>query len=146
MSFSRSKEAISSPKWFYGSAKMLQREITPLTIRIARVFDAFSSISILATIFGNGYRVNSTTLAPPTTGKMVKGLLDVLHCDILYILLLSLLSVIGRLAISRNTLNTFLAISRNTSSHDFINFSKNKSKVTFRKIVLLPIKNAHCEA
>ncbi|KAK9143945.1 hypothetical protein Syun_013345 [Stephania yunnanensis] len=41
-----------------------------------RVFDAFSSISILATIFGNGILPEiQATLAPPTTGKMVKGLL-----------------------------------------------------------------------
>ncbi|KAK9103829.1 hypothetical protein Sjap_021083 [Stephania japonica] len=41
-----------------------------------RVFDAFSSISILAAIFGNGILPEiQATLAPPTTGKMVKGLL-----------------------------------------------------------------------
>ncbi|KAK9082567.1 hypothetical protein Scep_029038 [Stephania cephalantha] len=75
MSFS-CKEAISSLKWFYGSAKMLQREITPLTIRIARVFDAFSSISILATIFGNGISREkfNHSCSPNYFGKMVKGL------------------------------------------------------------------------
>ncbi|XP_030501785.2 probable GABA transporter 2 [Cannabis sativa] len=41
----------------------------------ARVFSAFSSISILAAIFGNGILPEiQATLAPPATGKMVKGL------------------------------------------------------------------------
>nr|XP_048320526.1 probable GABA transporter 2 isoform X1 [Ziziphus jujuba var. spinosa] len=42
----------------------------------ARVFSAFTSISILAAIFGNGILPEiQATLAPPATGKMVKGLL-----------------------------------------------------------------------
>lgn len=42
----------------------------------SRAFSAFSSISILAAIFGNGILPEiQATLAPPATGKMVKGLL-----------------------------------------------------------------------
>ncbi|KAJ6703473.1 hypothetical protein OIU85_029422 [Salix viminalis] len=42
----------------------------------ARVFSAFTSISIIAAIFGNGILPEiQATLAPPATGKMVKGLL-----------------------------------------------------------------------
>ncbi|XVF51351.1 hypothetical protein PTKIN_Ptkin04bG0178200 [Pterospermum kingtungense] len=42
----------------------------------ARVFNAFTSISIIAAIFGNGILPEiQATLAPPATGKMVKGLL-----------------------------------------------------------------------
>ncbi|XP_054824956.1 probable GABA transporter 2 [Prosopis cineraria] len=41
----------------------------------ARVFSAFTSISIIASIFGNGILPEiQATLAPPATGKMVKGL------------------------------------------------------------------------
>ncbi|RDY00902.1 putative GABA transporter 2, partial [Mucuna pruriens] len=41
-----------------------------------RVFSAFTSLSILAAIFGNGILPEiQATLAPPATGKMVKGLL-----------------------------------------------------------------------
>ncbi|KAJ1386071.1 Amino acid transporter, transmembrane domain [Sesbania bispinosa] len=41
----------------------------------ARAFSAFTSISILAAIFGNGILPEiQATLAPPATGKMVKGL------------------------------------------------------------------------
>ncbi|KAK4262870.1 hypothetical protein QN277_028370 [Acacia crassicarpa] len=41
----------------------------------ARVFSAFTSISIIAAIFGNGILPEiQATLAPPATGKMVKGL------------------------------------------------------------------------
>ncbi|GKV31750.1 hypothetical protein SLEP1_g40418 [Rubroshorea leprosula] len=41
----------------------------------ARVFSAFTSISILAAIFGNGILPEiQATIAPPATGKMVKGL------------------------------------------------------------------------
>ncbi|KAI4303630.1 hypothetical protein MLD38_039238 [Melastoma candidum] len=44
--------------------------------RSARVFSAFTSISIIAAIFGNGILPEiQATLAPPATGKMVKGLL-----------------------------------------------------------------------
>ncbi|KAL2342690.1 hypothetical protein Fmac_003975 [Flemingia macrophylla] len=40
-----------------------------------RVFSAFTSLSILAAIFGNGILPEiQATLAPPATGKMVKGL------------------------------------------------------------------------
>ncbi|GLT78123.1 hypothetical protein SLA2020_496690 [Shorea laevis] len=43
--------------------------------RSARLFSAFTSISILAAIFGNGILPEiQATLAPPATGKMVKGL------------------------------------------------------------------------
>ncbi|KAF7828161.1 putative GABA transporter 2 [Senna tora] len=42
----------------------------------ARVFSAFTSISIIAAIFGNGILPEiQATLAPPATGKMVKGLM-----------------------------------------------------------------------
>ncbi|KAI4315516.1 hypothetical protein L6164_028314 [Bauhinia variegata] len=42
----------------------------------ARVFSAFTSISIIAAIFGNGILPEiQATLAPPATGKMVKGLI-----------------------------------------------------------------------
>ncbi|OAY85577.1 putative GABA transporter 2 [Ananas comosus] len=41
-----------------------------------RSFDAFTSISILATVFGNGILPEiQATLAPPAAGKMVKGLI-----------------------------------------------------------------------
>ncbi|KAL5727089.1 hypothetical protein ACHQM5_000321 [Ranunculus cassubicifolius] len=41
-----------------------------------RTFDAFTSISILAAIFGNGILPEiQATLAPPATGKMFKGLI-----------------------------------------------------------------------
>ncbi|KAL2648616.1 hypothetical protein AAZV13_05G183500 [Glycine max] len=41
----------------------------------ARAFSAFTSMSILAAIFGNGILPEiQATLAPPATGKMVKGL------------------------------------------------------------------------
>ncbi|XP_047325312.1 probable GABA transporter 2 [Impatiens glandulifera] len=42
----------------------------------AKLFSAFNSISIIAAIFGNGILPEiQATLAPPTTGKMVKGLI-----------------------------------------------------------------------
>lgn len=42
---------------------------------LTRVFNAFSSMSILGTIFGNGILPEiQATLAPPATGKMFKGL------------------------------------------------------------------------
>ncbi|PKI35435.1 hypothetical protein CRG98_044178 [Punica granatum] len=42
----------------------------------ARVFSAFTSISIIAAIFGNGILPEiQATLAPPATGKMFKGLI-----------------------------------------------------------------------
>ncbi|MCL7029546.1 hypothetical protein MKW94_003339 [Papaver nudicaule] len=41
-----------------------------------RTFDAFTSVSIIASIFGNGiFPEIQATMAPPATGKMVKGLL-----------------------------------------------------------------------
>ncbi|XP_073145875.1 probable GABA transporter 2 isoform X2 [Henckelia pumila] len=43
---------------------------------LSRVFSAFTSISILAAIFGNGILPEiQATLAPPATGKMTKGLI-----------------------------------------------------------------------
>eukprot|EP01018_Ginkgo_biloba_P004409 Gb_41062 [translate_table: standard] len=43
--------------------------------KIVRVFNVFSSLSILGTIFGNGILPEiQATLAPPATGKMFKGL------------------------------------------------------------------------
>ncbi|KAG8382146.1 hypothetical protein BUALT_Bualt05G0046300 [Buddleja alternifolia] len=42
----------------------------------SRLFSAFTSISIIAAIFGNGILPEiQATLAPPATGKMVKGLI-----------------------------------------------------------------------
>ncbi|KAL8543457.1 hypothetical protein ACS0TY_004120 [Phlomoides rotata] len=42
----------------------------------SRIFSAFTSISIMAAIFGNGILPEiQATLAPPATGKMVKGLI-----------------------------------------------------------------------
>lgn len=42
----------------------------------SRIFSAFTSISIIAAIFGNGILPEiQATLAPPVTGKMLKGLL-----------------------------------------------------------------------
>ncbi|XP_073301821.1 probable GABA transporter 2 [Primulina huaijiensis] len=43
---------------------------------LSRVFSAFTSISIIAAIFGNGILPEiQATLAPPATGKMTKGLI-----------------------------------------------------------------------
>ncbi|KAI3453802.1 hypothetical protein Pfo_010465 [Paulownia fortunei] len=43
---------------------------------LSRIFSAFTSISIIAAIFGNGILPEiQATLAPPATGKMVKGLI-----------------------------------------------------------------------
>ncbi|KZV35195.1 putative GABA transporter 2 [Dorcoceras hygrometricum] len=43
---------------------------------LSRVFSAFTSISIIAAIFGNGILPEiQATLAPPATGKMAKGLI-----------------------------------------------------------------------
>ncbi|XP_031096448.1 probable GABA transporter 2 [Ipomoea triloba] len=45
------------------------------TSKLSRVFSAFTSISIIAAIFGNGILPEiQATLAPPATGKMMKGL------------------------------------------------------------------------
>ncbi|XP_077251198.1 transmembrane amino acid transporter family protein [Tasmannia lanceolata] len=45
------------------------------TRKSTRTFDAFASISILASLFGNGILPEiQATVAPPATGKMVKGL------------------------------------------------------------------------
>nr|GME06767.1 probable GABA transporter 2 [Ipomoea batatas]GME20820.1 probable GABA transporter 2 [Ipomoea batatas] len=45
------------------------------TSKLSRVLRAFTSISIIAAIFGNGILPEiQATLAPPATGKMVKGL------------------------------------------------------------------------
>ncbi|XP_062146592.1 probable GABA transporter 2 [Alnus glutinosa] len=51
------------------------REYSLESSKLARVFSAFTSISILAAVFGNGILPEiQATLAPPATGKMVKGL------------------------------------------------------------------------
>ncbi|KAE8056023.1 hypothetical protein FH972_012826 [Carpinus fangiana] len=53
-----------------------QREYSLESSKLARVFSAFTSISIFAAIFGNGILPEiQATLAPPAAGKMVKGLL-----------------------------------------------------------------------
>lgn len=45
------------------------------TSKLSRVLSAFTSISIIAAIFGNGILPEiQATLAPPATGKMMKGL------------------------------------------------------------------------
>ncbi|KAJ7952123.1 Lysine histidine transporter 1 [Quillaja saponaria] len=52
------------------------RDYSLETTKSARVFGAFTSISIIAAIFGNGILPEiQATVAPPATGKMVKGLL-----------------------------------------------------------------------
>ncbi|KAM7494329.1 hypothetical protein LguiB_028938 [Lonicera macranthoides] len=52
------------------------RDYSLETSEASRIFSAFTSISIIAAIFGNGILPEiQATLAPPTTGKMVKGLL-----------------------------------------------------------------------
>ncbi|XP_019151208.1 PREDICTED: probable GABA transporter 2 [Ipomoea nil] len=51
------------------------RDYSLETSELSRVFSAFTSISIIAAIFGNGILPEiQATLAPPVTGKMVKGL------------------------------------------------------------------------
>uniref|UniRef100_A0A5B6YR12 Putative GABA transporter 2 n=1 Tax=Davidia involucrata TaxID=16924 RepID=A0A5B6YR12_DAVIN len=51
------------------------RDYSLETSEASRVFSAFTSISIIAAIFGNGILPEiQATLAPPATGKMVKGL------------------------------------------------------------------------
>lgn len=53
-----------------------QRDYSLESKMSSRVFSAFTSISIIAAIFGNGILPEiQATLAPPATGKMVKGLL-----------------------------------------------------------------------
>ncbi|KAL9270237.1 putative GABA transporter 2 [Drosera capensis] len=53
-----------------------QRDYSLASTKGGRVFNAFTSISILAAIFGNGILPEiQATLAPPATGKMLKGLL-----------------------------------------------------------------------
>ncbi|KAI4368031.1 hypothetical protein MLD38_016643 [Melastoma candidum] len=53
-----------------------RRDYSLESSKSARVFSAFTSISIIAAIFGNGILPEiQATLAPPATGKMVKGLL-----------------------------------------------------------------------
>ncbi|KAL3645734.1 hypothetical protein CASFOL_010914 [Castilleja foliolosa] len=52
------------------------RDYSLETSESSRLFSAFTSISILAAIFGNGILPEiQATLAPPATGKMVKGLI-----------------------------------------------------------------------
>ncbi|CAK9163043.1 unnamed protein product [Ilex paraguariensis] len=51
------------------------RDYSLETSESSRIFSAFTSISIIAAIFGNGILPEiQATLAPPVTGKMVKGL------------------------------------------------------------------------
>ncbi|KAK4748685.1 hypothetical protein SAY87_015271 [Trapa incisa] len=53
-----------------------QRDYSLESSESARIFSAFTSISIIAAIFGNGILPEiQATLAPPATGKMVKGLI-----------------------------------------------------------------------
>ncbi|CAA0838219.1 Probable GABA transporter 2 [Striga hermonthica] len=53
-----------------------QRDYSLEVSESSRIFSAFNSISILAAIFGNGILPEiQATLAPPATGKMVKGLI-----------------------------------------------------------------------
>ncbi|KAF3448680.1 hypothetical protein FNV43_RR09393 [Rhamnella rubrinervis] len=57
------------------SKKGPPRDYSLETSKSSRVFSAFTSISILAAIFGNGILPEiQATLAPPATGKMFKGL------------------------------------------------------------------------
>ncbi|KAK2664248.1 hypothetical protein Ddye_002822 [Dipteronia dyeriana] len=52
------------------------RDYTLESSKSSKVFSAFTSISIIAAIFGNGILPEiQATLAPPATGKMVKGLI-----------------------------------------------------------------------
>nr|XP_016479461.1 PREDICTED: probable GABA transporter 2 [Nicotiana tabacum] len=52
------------------------RDYSLETSQLSRVFSAFTSISIIAAIFGNGILPEiQATLAPPATGKMLKGLM-----------------------------------------------------------------------
>ncbi|CAK9143190.1 unnamed protein product [Ilex paraguariensis] len=52
------------------------RDYSLETSELSRTFSAFTSISIIAAIFGNGILPEiQATLAPPATGKMVKGLM-----------------------------------------------------------------------
>ncbi|KAK2966492.1 hypothetical protein RJ640_019021 [Escallonia rubra] len=51
------------------------RDYSLETAEASRIFSAFTSISIIAAIFGNGILPEiQATLAPPATGKMAKGL------------------------------------------------------------------------
>ncbi|GAV78989.1 Aa_trans domain-containing protein [Cephalotus follicularis] len=53
-----------------------QRDYSLESSLSSRVLDAFTSIAIIAAIFGNGILPEiQATLAPPATGKMLKGLL-----------------------------------------------------------------------
>ncbi|GMH22661.1 hypothetical protein Nepgr_024504 [Nepenthes gracilis] len=52
------------------------RDYSLVASKSARAFNAFTSISIIAAIFGNGILPEiQATLAPPATGKMLRGLL-----------------------------------------------------------------------
>ncbi|KAG8375080.1 hypothetical protein BUALT_Bualt10G0063000 [Buddleja alternifolia] len=58
------------------SKKAPPRDYSLVSSESSRVFNAFTSISIIAAIFGNGILPEiQATLAPPATGKMVKGLI-----------------------------------------------------------------------
>ncbi|XVF53040.1 hypothetical protein PTKIN_Ptkin05aG0067400 [Pterospermum kingtungense] len=60
----------------YLKMPLLPRDYSLEPSSSSRVFSAFTSISIIAAIFGNGILPEiQATLAPPATGKMVKGLL-----------------------------------------------------------------------
>nr|GEW75865.1 probable GABA transporter 2 [Tanacetum cinerariifolium] len=56
------------------------RDYSLVGSQFSKVTSAFTSISIIAAIFGNGILPEiQATLAPPVTGKMFKGLL-MFHC------------------------------------------------------------------
>lgn len=58
------------------SGKGPKRDYSLNPSKSVKTFDAFTSISILAAIFGNGILPEiQATLAPPATGKMFKGLI-----------------------------------------------------------------------
>ncbi|CAH2041611.1 unnamed protein product [Thlaspi arvense] len=70
--------SMCTPKiWLTGTSKNHpERDYSLETSQSSRVFSAFTSISIIAAIFGNGILPEiQATLAPPATGKMLKGLL-----------------------------------------------------------------------
>lgn len=78
----------------------------------SKLFNAFTSISIIAAIFGNGILPEiQATLAPPATGKMVKGLV---LCYLVIIVTFCSVSISGYLVFgnksSPNILNSFLPI------------------------------------
>ncbi|KAJ6714365.1 hypothetical protein OIU85_025920 [Salix viminalis] len=68
---------LSVPAFMQACQKMPLRGTIPWNLQSQQgIFNAFTSISIIAAIFGNGILPEiQATLAPPATGKMVKGLL-----------------------------------------------------------------------